>query len=209
LKIADFGIARVAEETTRLTQPGKVIGTDSYMAPEQLADGRITAATDVYACAVVPDEALPGERPPEMRASMHRCLRAEPPARVRDANALGKAVKGVENGDLAATAVRPARAGRSSARHERSTVFLPRTRADGELGTRRRFPDVGAGTRLGVALLLVGILVVGIILAAGSGGSSTSNQPSSSPQGSGSIPSSGDPAQQARGLADYLRQQAR
>ncbi len=43
LKITDFGIARAAEETTRLTRPGKVVGTDRYMAPEQVADGRITA----------------------------------------------------------------------------------------------------------------------------------------------------------------------
>ncbi|HKH23314.1 MAG TPA: serine/threonine-protein kinase, partial [Solirubrobacterales bacterium] len=66
LKITDFGIARAAEETTRLTRPGKVIGTDRYMAPEQLADGQITPAVDVYACGVVADEILPEARPPEL-----------------------------------------------------------------------------------------------------------------------------------------------
>jgi tRNA A-37 threonylcarbamoyl transferase component Bud32 len=208
LKIADFGIARVAEETTRLTQPGKVIGTDSYMAPEQLADGKITAATDVYACGVVADQALPGARPPEMRAIIDRCLREDPRERFRDANALGKALKGVD-GEVTATAVRPARTTRAPRRDERSTVFLPRTRGDGEVGTRRRFPDVRAGSRMALALLVAAIVVVGIILAAGSGGSSSSSPAPSGAGGSGSIQQSGDPAQQARALADYLRQQAR
>src|SRR5215203_6201042 len=40
LKITDFGIARVAEETTRLTQAGKVIGTERYMPAERFADAR-------------------------------------------------------------------------------------------------------------------------------------------------------------------------
>ena len=75
LKITDFGIARAAEETTRLTRPGKVIGTDHYMAPEQLADGNITPAVDVYACGVVADELLPEDRGAELREIVGRCLR--------------------------------------------------------------------------------------------------------------------------------------
>ena len=78
LKITDFGIARAAEETTRLTRPGKVIGTDRYMAPEQLADGRITPATDIYACGVVADELLPESRSPELGEIIARCLREDP-----------------------------------------------------------------------------------------------------------------------------------
>jgi len=208
LKIADFGIARVAEETTRLTQPGKVIGTDSYMAPEQLADGKITAATDVYACGVVADQAMPGARPPEMRAIIDRCLREDPRERFRDANALGTALKGV-NGEPTATAVRPARSARTPRRHERSTVFVPRTR-DGDLGTRRRFPDFEAGSRMALALIVGAIVVVAIVIAASSGGGSSSSSPApSGVSGPGSIQQSGDAARQARALADYLRQQAR
>ena len=82
LKITDFGIARAAEENTRLTQAGKVIGTERYMAPEQLADGRITPAADVYACGVVADELLPQSRPPELREIVERCLREDPSDRL-------------------------------------------------------------------------------------------------------------------------------
>jgi serine/threonine protein kinase len=210
LKIADFGIARAVEETTRLTMPGKVVGTDRYMAPEQLADGKITAATDVYACGVVADEALPEDRPPEMRAVIERCLREDPRERFRDANALGRALADVD-GPRAKTVVRPARAG-DDTRAERSTVFLPRTRADRDLvGTRRRFPDLGGGARLAAAVAVVAVLIVAVILAAGSGGSNSASQAGGQAASSegGSISQSGDPAQQARALADYLRQQAR
>src|SRR5919197_4274884 len=92
LKITDFGIARAAEETTRLTRPGKVIGTDRYMAPEQLADGKTTPGVDVYACGVVADEMLPDSREPELREIVERCLRLEPDDRFSDARALGEAL---------------------------------------------------------------------------------------------------------------------
>ncbi len=105
LKITDFGIARAAEETTRLTQAGKVIGTERYMAPEQLADGRITPAADVYACGVVADELLPQSRSPELREIVERCMSEDPSDRFPDARSLGEALA-TANGNGQAGAVR-------------------------------------------------------------------------------------------------------
>ena len=84
LKVADFGIARAAEET-RLTRTGRVIGTDRYMAPEQLSDGRISPATDVFACGVVADEVLPKRRPPDLGEIVERCMLPNPRERFADA----------------------------------------------------------------------------------------------------------------------------
>jgi serine/threonine-protein kinase len=54
LKVADFGIARmIGGGQTLATSDGRVIGTPSYMAPEQITGSRLTPATDVYAVATV------------------------------------------------------------------------------------------------------------------------------------------------------------
>src|SRR5205814_6297666 len=62
VKIADFGIARAAQET-RLTEAGTVLGTAAYAAPEQTAGLDVTAAADVYGLGACLYEALTG-RPP-------------------------------------------------------------------------------------------------------------------------------------------------
>ena len=46
--VTDFGIARVIDATTKLTGPGKIIGTPQYMAPEQLEGSSADAAADVW-----------------------------------------------------------------------------------------------------------------------------------------------------------------
>src|SRR4051794_29481738 len=124
LKIADFGIARAAEETTRLTHPGKVLGTDRYMAPEQLADGKITPATDVYACGVVADEMLPQSRSSELREIVFRCLRPDPKERYADARELGQALAAVD-GDRGDIMQRIKAQGRTTARSSRATRRMP------------------------------------------------------------------------------------
>jgi eukaryotic-like serine/threonine-protein kinase len=60
--VADFGIARAAGLDSH-TQTGVILGTAGYLAPEQAAGGRATAASDRYAFAVVAHELLTGRRP--------------------------------------------------------------------------------------------------------------------------------------------------
>ena len=62
LALADFGIARLALED-QLTLTGQVLGTASYISPEQAIGDGATAASDRYALAVVAFELLTGERP--------------------------------------------------------------------------------------------------------------------------------------------------
>ena len=68
--VTDFGLAKRVETAESLTQSGAVLGTPSYMAPEQAAGdrGRITAATDVYSLGGILYETLTG-RPPFLAAT--------------------------------------------------------------------------------------------------------------------------------------------
>jgi serine/threonine protein kinase len=80
-KLVDLGIA-TASDHTKITHSGMVLGTASYMAPEQLEGGKMGPATDVYALAVVAYEALTGERAREGRTPMeiaHRIATSPPP----------------------------------------------------------------------------------------------------------------------------------
>ena len=62
--LTDFGIAkRLDEIEENLTSSGMVVGTPSYLAPEQAVGGRLSVATDVYLVGLVLDEMLTGRRP--------------------------------------------------------------------------------------------------------------------------------------------------
>ena len=64
-KITDFGIARAmwAAQASHLTQTGMVMGTASYVSPEQATGGTITSASDIYSLGVVAYECLTGTPP--------------------------------------------------------------------------------------------------------------------------------------------------
>jgi serine/threonine-protein kinase len=60
-KVTDFGIARVAD--TRQTRTGVVMGSPSYMSPEQLAGQRVDGRSDLFALGVTAFELLTGRQP--------------------------------------------------------------------------------------------------------------------------------------------------
>ena len=64
LKIADFGLAAASSnDSSRVTKVGHLIGTPSYMSPEQVRGLRIDSRTDIYSLGVVMYEMFTGTVP--------------------------------------------------------------------------------------------------------------------------------------------------
>ncbi|MFH9799275.1 bifunctional serine/threonine-protein kinase/ABC transporter substrate-binding protein [Streptomyces virginiae] len=68
--LTDFGIAHLADATTRLSHSGTVIGTPQYMSPEQLEGKRPTPANDLWALGATLYHAVEG-RPPFDAEGLH------------------------------------------------------------------------------------------------------------------------------------------
>jgi serine/threonine-protein kinase len=83
--ITDFGLAKRVSGGESLTGTGAVVGTPSYMAPEQTEGKPASPATDVYSLGAILYELLTG-RPPFLAASVVETLlliRSEEPVRPR------------------------------------------------------------------------------------------------------------------------------
>lgn len=79
LKVTDFGIARTHDST--LTQEGALIGTPSYMSPEQFMGKKVDARSDLFSLAIILYELLTGEKPfagEALTTIMHHVLKSEP-----------------------------------------------------------------------------------------------------------------------------------
>lgn len=79
VKIADFGIARAAEETV-VTQVGTVLGTLRYLSPQQAEGAVVGPEADVYSLGVVLDELL-DDPPADVRSLIDRARSHDPGAR--------------------------------------------------------------------------------------------------------------------------------
>jgi len=132
LYVADFGIARLATEDT-LTGTGQLLGTATYLSPEQALGQDATEASDRYALAVAAYELLVGERPFPARhfaeqARQH--IERQPPHASRRNRALPRGVDGVLARGMAK---------RPADRWPTAQAFV--TSLEAALGTPKRIPS--------------------------------------------------------------------
>ena len=78
-KIMDFGIVHLT--SSNMTRTGMMMGTPSYMAPEQVTGGAVMPATDIFATGVVLYELLTGCKPfdgPTLHSILFKIVSEEP-----------------------------------------------------------------------------------------------------------------------------------
>jgi len=100
VKVVDFGISKVREATTKLTQEATIMGTPQYMAPEQ-ALGRLSeidARTDQFSLATITYELLTGReafRGEAVTAILYQIVHEDPDPITSINPAVGPAVAAV------------------------------------------------------------------------------------------------------------------
>lgn len=94
VKVLDFGLAR-SHSNPNLTEPGHVIGTPAYMAPELMKGEEADERSDLYALGLILTEMatghytrLPQDLPPALEHVIRRCLEADPDDRWHSARDL-------------------------------------------------------------------------------------------------------------------------
>ncbi|MDX1995560.1 MAG: protein kinase [bacterium] len=132
--LTDFGLAKMAQGTTRLTRTDAIMGTPTYMAPEQWTGQDVDARTDIYALGVMTYEMITGRLPFEgdtsyvlmykhmneapIAPSQHRenlpyavedvllrALAKEPGDRFQSAEAMANALRDAVEGRIAASRI--------------------------------------------------------------------------------------------------------
>ncbi|HEV2965137.1 MAG TPA: protein kinase [Candidatus Angelobacter sp.] len=122
--VTDFGVARAPDDLSShtLTGQGQMVGTTSYMAPEQAEGNNISTATDIYALGLIMYEMLVGKKPfsektphsgliersknlpvspriyvkevgSRLESLILKCLAVDPAQRIQDATVLVKAIE--------------------------------------------------------------------------------------------------------------------
>ena len=204
-KIADFGIARMADNLG-LTEAGTVLGTASYISPEQAAGQPAGPASDVYSFGVILFRMLTGrlpfvstnamelvrmhrddeppavadvrpDVPPRLESITTAALAKDPADRPADGAALLRELRG-DPGD--ATIVAAPGAFPPPAETDATQVLRPAAAA----GARRRLPVVPLVIAL--VVLLGGGVALALALSGGGGGDGASTQ---APPPSLSLPS--------------------
>jgi serine/threonine protein kinase len=201
LKVMDFGIARMSTDVTA-PQTSSVLGTPTYLSPEQAQGQPVDARSDIYSLGIllyellvgrppftgdspvaiaykqvneapVPPSQLNPDVPPRLDAVVMKALAKNPANRYQTAESLYEDLERVKRGqDVEATPLLPAGGD--------ATQVISRPQATQILPPHEEQPGSGRKVWLGV---LIGILVVGIL---GAGGYFLANALNDS--GGGSVP---------------------
>jgi serine/threonine-protein kinase len=157
VKVADFGISRF--NTSAMTQTGAVVGTPSYMSPEQCRGDPVDPRSDLFSTGAVLYEMLCGDQPfagKHYAEVMHKLLHDAPPDLTARAPAIPPALKAVVDRALAkqpedrfasaadmAAALRQALGAPGGVPAADATIFAPRAPA----------PDKANPPTLGASLI--------------------------------------------------------
>jgi serine/threonine-protein kinase len=63
VKLTDFGVARMTDGGSDRTQAGTMVGTPSYMSPEQIQGFKVGSRTDIFAVGIILYQFLTGTKP--------------------------------------------------------------------------------------------------------------------------------------------------
>ena len=208
-RLTDFGIAR-GEETTGLTQPGQVLGTLRYIAPEVAAGEPATVRSDLFGLGILLGEVtgprsealdrllprLAARDPLERPASAAEALAELDPTRILEPTRDVDATRAVDSGEAPdATA--------ATRRLEQAGGLAPSSTVRGQA------PRLGSGITRNQALagvaVLVAVLVLVIVAASsgGGGGAKTATTTTVRPAASGA------PADQQIDRLEQIVRQAR
>lgn len=85
VKLVDFGLARTADDQSNLTQSGAIVGTPSFLAPEQARGEPVDHRADLFSVGVVLYQMITGKSPfarANLMATLHAVTleEADPPA---------------------------------------------------------------------------------------------------------------------------------
>ena len=115
-KVTDFGVAKIMSQ--QMTLAGTMMGTPSYMSPEQVQGIAVDGRADQFSLAVVAYEVLTGEKPfsaEYLPTLLYKIVRDDPPAVQRVNPTLGPEIE---------TVLRQALAKNPSQRFETCTAFV-------------------------------------------------------------------------------------
>jgi eukaryotic-like serine/threonine-protein kinase len=213
-KIADFGIARTLQ-ATQLTQAGTVLGTAAYLAPEQAAGERVTAAADIYSLGAVAYELLSGRPPYQFESLADRAVAQQEPPALLDGvpPELNRAVLHALSADPEARPASAAAFARelAQASPEAPTEPLPPpqvTAATQVASAPARTVHISRRALIAIAALLAAALVAGGLALAYDSNDGSESPPPSPPRRVDVVPRGETPAESARLLADWLRERA-
>src|SRR5947207_9820324 len=143
VKVADFGIAHI--EASSLTQAGTVMGTPSYMSPEQIMGLPIDGRSDLFSAGVILYQFLTGERPfaGSAATTMQKVLKEDP---------LPPSTLNVQLSSALDAVVRKALAKRADERYQSAQEFATalRAAAPAAMVTPAPMASPGAGVAAGV-----------------------------------------------------------
>ncbi len=98
VKVSDFGIAKLKDQTSDLTMTGSVVGSPHYLSPEQIRGDELDGRSDIFSLGVLFYEVLSRRRPFQgetLTTLVYQILHRDPPSIVVDRPELGTRLEGV------------------------------------------------------------------------------------------------------------------